>query len=83
MKDLGSRDRARMQLVVDEHMKAVLSFMQRNVPTAKLIGIANALPQIAKLLWDVYPQENVRALSMNEKLPAASTPYETQPASTE
>lgn len=29
------RDRAAMQLAVDEHVKAVLEFMQANIPTSK------------------------------------------------
>jgi len=58
------RDRAKMQLVADEHVKAVLEFMQANVPTAKLCGVADSLPQIGRLLWGRYEQEPFNAIGL-------------------
>jgi hypothetical protein len=51
------RDRA--ELSIDEHLKKVLIFMQRNIPTHKLIAIAEALPKMAVLLWEHYPQQRI------------------------
>jgi hypothetical protein len=53
-----SRDRVAMQFVVDADIRSVLEFMQFNVPTAKLVGIADSLPKIARLLWEHFPQES-------------------------
>jgi hypothetical protein len=61
-----------MQLVVDDHLKAVLEFMQTNVPASKLIGLAESLPQMARLLWGHVPQEPVCALFIGGSQPTAS-----------
>jgi hypothetical protein len=53
-----------MQFVADEHVKAVVEFMQRKIPTGKLIGISDKLPEIARLLWGHFPQEPCVALSL-------------------
>lgn len=50
-----------MELVIDDHLKAVLEFMQVNVPAEKCVGVADALPQMARLLWGIIPQEPVIA----------------------
>ena len=70
MKESNHRDRAVLQL--DEHMKAVLQFMQENVPTSKLIGVADSLPQMARLLWGRYPQEPCHALNLTLEKPFIS-----------
>jgi hypothetical protein len=59
------RDRVVFQL--DEHIKSVLQFMQENVPTAKLIGVAECLPEIGRLLWACYPQEPVKAVILEPR----------------
>ena len=46
-----------MEFILDEDLKAVLEFMQSQIPASKLLGIADALPQVAKLLWAHLPQE--------------------------
>jgi len=53
-----------MQFVADEHVKAVVEFMQSKIPTAKLIGISDRMPEIARLLWGHFPQEPCTALSL-------------------
>jgi hypothetical protein len=52
------------EFMLDEHVKMVLEFMQGRIPASKLIGTAEKLPQIAKLLWDRYPQEPVNVASL-------------------
>jgi hypothetical protein len=81
MKESNHRDRAEMQLAADEHVKAVLEFMQDNVPIAKLIGIAESLPQMARLLWGHYPQEP--CVSLRLMLAKTAEPSPSPQASTE
>lgn len=52
---------------LDSHLKEVIMFMQSNVPASKLIGVADAIPQIARLLWARYPQEPLVAVSLSPK----------------
>lgn len=59
-----------MDFIIDEHAKSVLEFMQSNIPSSKLVGIAERLPQMAKLLWDRYPQEAVTAVELRSKPPS-------------
>ena len=77
------RDRAEMQLVADEHVKAVLEFMQSHIPTAKLIGVADNLGQMARLLWGHFPQEPCTAVALHAVLPEPSTPCAIPLAATE
>lgn len=83
MKKSNHRDRAENKLVLDEHTQAVLAFMQENVPTAKLIGTANAVSQVARLLWANYPQEPFTAAWLEPKPLSLNTPCGTQLAATE
>jgi hypothetical protein len=71
MKESDHRYGAEMQLVLDVHVKAVVEFMQSNIPTAKLIGVAESLPKIGRLLWDGYEQEPFDASRM--QWPSATT----------
>src|SRR3982074_1623082 len=61
---MNNRDRVSTQLVVDEHVKAVLDFMQTEIPTAKLLGVADGLPQLARLLWGHFPQEPLSVIDL-------------------
>jgi hypothetical protein len=60
---MSRTDRAVKQLVVDEDVRLVLEFMQDKIEAVKLIGVAEALPQMARLLWVRYPQEPILAAS--------------------
>jgi hypothetical protein len=62
MTELENRDKA--ELKIDGHVRQVLAFMQSNIPVHKLVGIAERLPELARLLWDHYPQEPVIPISM-------------------
>jgi hypothetical protein len=72
MAESRHRDRAEMQLVADEHVKAVLEFMQENVPASKLYGVADSVPKMARLLWGEYEQEPVIPLVIGGSQPIAS-----------
>jgi hypothetical protein len=57
-------DRAELQLIADADVQRVLEFMQTNIPAGKLIGVANSIPEIARLLWTHHPQEPVAAIRL-------------------
>ena len=56
-----------MQIAFHEDAKAVLEFMQSNVPTNRLLGVAEALPQMARLLWSGYPQEPLSVMRLESE----------------
>jgi hypothetical protein len=39
------------RLVLDEHVARVVEFMERAVPAARLVDVAQHLPVIARVLW--------------------------------
>ncbi|MCU1303442.1 MAG: hypothetical protein JWQ87_3726 [Candidatus Sulfotelmatobacter sp.] len=78
-----SDHRDRVAFEVDEHMKAVLQFMQENVPTSKLIGVSDSIPQVARLLWGSFPQEPCCFVTLRSPLPEPSTVCATPLASRE
>jgi hypothetical protein len=49
---------------VDVDAQNVLEFMQRKIQASRLIGVADMLPQIARLLWSQHPQEPCTAASL-------------------
>jgi hypothetical protein len=60
-----------MKITLDEHLRLVLEYMQQNIPTSKLVGIAEKLPDMARLLWSHYSQEPFRAIELgNEPMEA-------------
>jgi len=58
------RDRA--QLEVDRDLQSVLEFMQAKIPTNKLLGVAESLPQMARLLWGEFPQEPFQCAQLRQ-----------------
>jgi len=79
MQNQVSRDR---EFALDEDVKAVLGFMQDNIPASRLVAVAGVLPEIARLLWSSEAQEPVQALKLRSELPAPSTSCEKQPIAT-
>jgi hypothetical protein len=53
-----------LDISTDRDVKAVLEFMQKNITASKLVGIAEALPGIARLRWSHNPQEPVQSLTL-------------------
>ena len=53
-----------MQVVMDTEVQAVIEFMQRNIPTARLVSAAAGIHAIAPLLWGQYEPEDVRPLTL-------------------
>lgn len=71
-----------LAFTIDPDVQAVLEFMQRSVPSFKLLGIAESMPEMARLLWSRYPQEPVVAVSLEAKPLLLNTACETQLAAT-
>ena len=63
MENQKHRDRE-MQFEIDPDVQAVLEFMQGRIQACKLVGIAEALPQMARLLWNHNGQEPVHPCSL-------------------
>ncbi len=69
-----------MQIEVNRDVKAVLEFMKDKVPAERAIGVADALPNMARLLWSNCPQEPCTPMFLsvpkqegqNQLLPTAS-----------
>jgi len=73
-----------MNIEADQDVKAVIGFMQHNIPTSKLVGIAERLPELAKLLWGHYPQEPFAVMQLRADHPVSlKTVCEKQLVSTE
>lgn len=53
-------------LSMDADVKAVLEFMQSNMSTSKLVGVAQAVAAVATVAWGQYEREDVRALALRE-----------------
>lgn len=58
-----------MDIVMDNDVKAVMEFMQRTVPTARLAGVAKAICNLAPIFWGEHQKEGVPALFLREPAP--------------
>jgi len=64
-----------MDCVLDEDVKAVAEFMQNQIPASRLVAVAQAVAQIAPLMWSRYqfnPPEEVDAIRLVSQPPIAS-----------
>jgi hypothetical protein len=62
------------QLEMDKDVQSVLEFMQNTISTERLIGVADHIPSLARILWSRYRAEGVVALSLNA--PSLNAPAE-------
>lgn len=69
-----------MRLEIDPDVQAVAEFMQRNVPAARLVSVAEAAAKLAPILWGGYEKEGVSALLLRE-MPIRPCDSRTQPFS--
>lgn len=69
-------------LTSDADLVAVAAFMQRNLPAAKLVSVANALAAVAPLMWGHYLSEPVVALALERETISACDPHK-PPSATE
>ncbi len=58
-----------MELLIDPDVKAVLEFMQRNIPAGKLVPVATAVRHLAPVFYGRYKEEDVSALLLIEQPP--------------
>ena len=49
-----------MMIEIDPEIGKVLEFMQREVPTCKLLWVAEAMPSLARILWAKYDFNTAR-----------------------
>jgi hypothetical protein len=55
-----------MEITIDKDLQAVVEFMQNGIPTTKLVQVAEALPKIARLLWERYPKESCIEMELTD-----------------
>lgn len=53
-----------LSLRIDPDVQSVLAFMQQNIDSAKLVGVAQSIPGLAKLLWGGWQQGPVRTVAL-------------------
>ena len=61
-----------MELVFDPDVKAVAEFMQSTLPATRLVSIANAISELAPILWGRYTRESVDALYLAHPQPSSN-----------
>ncbi len=67
-------------LEIDPDVQAVVAFMQRNVPAARLASVADAISKLSRLLWGQYETEAVAALRLREPAPTSDRDPHTRSA---
>jgi len=70
-----------MQVEIDEHVNATLEFMEPHIPASKLCGVAESIPELARLLWSHIQQEP--CVSLNLGHPKMAEANQTRSASIE
>jgi hypothetical protein len=79
---MSRTDRAATHLAIDGNVKAVLEFIQDNVPATKLVAVTERLPEMARLLWGHFPQEPCHVLNLGPEKPTMTdSENQSQPAS--
>lgn len=53
-----------MEIVCDPDVRAVLAFMHREIPAARLVGVAASVAIVGPVLWGHYQPEAVQALRL-------------------
>lgn len=56
-----------MKISLDSDVQSVLEYMQQNIPASKLVGIAETLPDMARLLWSRYSREPFHAIEFGNE----------------
>ena len=69
-----------MELNIDPDVQSVLEFMEKHVQACRLVGVADALPKFARLLWEHYAQE---PCSPTIRLESPKMPHPSQSSATE
>jgi hypothetical protein len=53
-----------MNVDMDEDVKAVIEFMQRNIAASKLVAVSDSIKALAPILWWHFDREEIRALHL-------------------
>jgi hypothetical protein len=53
-----------MQAKIDSDVMAVVEFMERTIPPAKLMGVAKGVTGMAGFLWDHYDPQDVERMRL-------------------
>ena len=53
-----------MELIIDDDVKSVAEFMQSCSPATKLVSVAEAVANIAPILWGQYESQAISALRL-------------------
>lgn len=53
-----------MNLEIDDDVKSVLEMMIHNIPTNRLVAVADAVQKIAPILWGQYEAEVIQPISL-------------------
>jgi hypothetical protein len=61
-----------MQIVVHDEVAAVAAFLLKEVPAARLVGVATAVAALAPLLWGHHAAEEVPPLRIAHPAPTIS-----------
>jgi len=64
-----------VELKIDEDLKAVAEFMQKNIPASRLVGIANGLAGIAPILWGHHEREGILPLVLRSEPISVCDPH--------
>ena len=56
-----------MELILDTDVQMVLETMQRNISAEKLVGVADVLPQLARILWGRYASAPVHGCELRSE----------------
>lgn len=52
------------EITVDDDVKAVAAFMQKEIAASRLVAVADGLAAMAPLLWGKYPAEAIQAMRL-------------------
>jgi hypothetical protein len=63
-KELYGMNRDGAVLQIDGHLNGVLEFMQETIPANKLVGVAERIPELARLLWSHNQQEPISPVNL-------------------
>lgn len=61
-----------LTLSMDPDVRAVASFMQQEVPAARLVAVARAVAELAPSLWGKHEPEGCEAIRLVAQPPSSS-----------
>jgi hypothetical protein len=71
-----------MNVEMDEDVKAVVEFMQRNIAASRLVVVSDSIKSLAQILWGHFDREEIKALRVVPD-PIAGNGQQTQSGASE